>query len=142
MRRPRAASSALTMPAARELAQFGIRVIAIAPGIFRHADAAGAAARRRRRASPPRCRSPSGWASRTQYAALVRHMIENRYLNGEVDPPRRRAAHGAALSRMLTNTRNHRIEWGDCDPAGIVFYPRYFAMFDTSTTVLSSARSA
>jgi 4-hydroxybenzoyl-CoA thioesterase len=29
-----------------------------------------------------------------------------------------------------------RIEWGDCDPAGIVFYPRYFAMFDHSTTVL------
>ena len=37
---------------------------------------------------------------------------------------------------MLTNTRNTRIEWGDCDPAGIVFYPRYFAMFDTSTTML------
>ena len=25
---------------------------------------------------------------------------------------------------------------GDCDPAGIVFYPRYFAMFDHSTTLL------
>jgi 4-hydroxybenzoyl-CoA thioesterase len=37
---------------------------------------------------------------------------------------------------MLTNTRTLRIEWGDCDPAGIVFYPRYFAMFDTSTTYL------
>jgi 4-hydroxybenzoyl-CoA thioesterase len=37
---------------------------------------------------------------------------------------------------MLTNTRNHRIEWCDCDPAGIVFYPRYFEMFDTSTTLL------
>jgi 4-hydroxybenzoyl-CoA thioesterase len=37
---------------------------------------------------------------------------------------------------MLTNTRTVRIEWGDCDPAGIVFYPRYFAMFDTSTTAL------
>ena len=37
---------------------------------------------------------------------------------------------------MLTNTRNLRIEWGDCDPAGIVFFPRYFAMFDTSTTYL------
>jgi 4-hydroxybenzoyl-CoA thioesterase len=29
-----------------------------------------------------------------------------------------------------------RIEWGDCDPAGIVFYPRYFAMFDACTTAL------
>ena len=37
---------------------------------------------------------------------------------------------------MLTNRRTVRIEWGDCDPAGIVFYPRYFAFFDTSTTAL------
>ena len=37
---------------------------------------------------------------------------------------------------MLTNIRNTRIEWSDCDPQGVVFYPRYFAMFDTSTTVL------
>lgn len=37
---------------------------------------------------------------------------------------------------MLTNSRTRRIEWSDCDPAGIVFYPRYFAMFDTSTTRL------
>ena len=36
----------------------------------------------------------------------------------------------------LSNTRNVRIEWADCDPAGIVFYPRYFAMFDHSTTLL------
>jgi 4-hydroxybenzoyl-CoA thioesterase len=39
---------------------------------------------------------------------------------------------------MLINRRELRIEWGDCDPAGIVFYPRYFAMFDTSTTALFS----
>jgi 4-hydroxybenzoyl-CoA thioesterase len=37
---------------------------------------------------------------------------------------------------MLSNTRKTRIEWCDCDPAGIIFYPRYFEMFDTSTTVL------
>ncbi len=36
--------AALTMPAAREFAQFGIRVLAIAPGIFAHADAEDAAA--------------------------------------------------------------------------------------------------
>ena len=28
------------------------------------------------------------------------------------------------------------VEWGDCDAAGIVFYPRYFAMFDWSTATL------
>ena len=37
---------------------------------------------------------------------------------------------------MLTSIRRTRIEWCDCDPAGIIFYPRYFEMFDTSTTVL------
>ena len=37
---------------------------------------------------------------------------------------------------MLTNTRRLQIEWGDCDPAGIVYYPRYFAIFDASTTAL------
>ena len=37
---------------------------------------------------------------------------------------------------MLVNTRFVRIEWGDCDPAGIVYYPRYLAFFDASTTAL------
>ena len=37
---------------------------------------------------------------------------------------------------MFTSRRSVRIEWGDCDPAGIVFYPRYFAMFDHSTVLL------
>jgi 4-hydroxybenzoyl-CoA thioesterase len=40
---------------------------------------------------------------------------------------------------MFTHSRNVRIEWGDCDPAGIVFYPRYFAMFDHSTVLLIEA---
>jgi 4-hydroxybenzoyl-CoA thioesterase len=34
---------------------------------------------------------------------------------------------------MLTARREIQIEWGDCDPAGIVFYPRYFAWFDACT---------
>jgi len=37
---------------------------------------------------------------------------------------------------MLTNIRKTRIEWGDCDPAGIIFYARYFDIFDVSTTLL------
>jgi 4-hydroxybenzoyl-CoA thioesterase len=37
---------------------------------------------------------------------------------------------------MLVNSRTVRIEWGDCDPAGIVYYPRYFAMFDACTSAL------
>ena len=37
---------------------------------------------------------------------------------------------------MLTNTRQIRVQWGDCDPAGIVFYPRYFEWFDASSILL------
>jgi 4-hydroxybenzoyl-CoA thioesterase len=37
---------------------------------------------------------------------------------------------------MLTITRSLRIEWGDCDPAGIVYFPRYFAFFDACTLAL------
>jgi 4-hydroxybenzoyl-CoA thioesterase len=37
---------------------------------------------------------------------------------------------------MLTNIRTTRIEWCDCDPAGIIYYPRYFQIFDTCTTVM------
>ena len=37
---------------------------------------------------------------------------------------------------MLVNTRVVRIEWGDCDPAGIVYYPRYMAFFDACTSAL------
>ena len=40
---------------------------------------------------------------------------------------------------MFVNRRTVRIEWGDCDPAGIVYYPRYFAMFDASTHCLFEA---
>ena len=37
---------------------------------------------------------------------------------------------------MLVNSRVVRIEWGDCDPAGIIYYPRYFGFFDASTSAL------
>jgi 4-hydroxybenzoyl-CoA thioesterase len=37
---------------------------------------------------------------------------------------------------MFSNLRSTRIEWYQCDPAGIIFYPRYFEIFDTSTTML------
>ena len=40
---------------------------------------------------------------------------------------------------MFTFAREIVIEWGDCDPAGIVFYPRYFAMFNQSTALLFEA---
>ncbi len=37
---------------------------------------------------------------------------------------------------MLSNTRHRMIEWGDCDPAGMVFNPRYFEWFDAATSAL------
>lgn len=40
---------------------------------------------------------------------------------------------------MMSNVVDRRIEWGDCDPAGIVFNPRYFAFFDDATSRLIEA---
>jgi 4-hydroxybenzoyl-CoA thioesterase len=40
------------------------------------------------------------------------------------------------LSPMVSNERLIRVQWGDCDPAGIVFYPRYFEWIDASTILL------
>ena len=39
----------------------------------------------------------------------------------------------------LVNSRDVFIEWGDCDPAGIVYYPRYFVFFDNATVALFAA---
>jgi len=33
----------------------------------------------------------------------------------------------------LVNRRTLKIEWGQCDPAGIVFYPQFLTIFDAST---------
>ena len=73
----------LVLPAAREFAQFGIRVNAIAPGIFSTPmlHALPEAAQQSLAAAVP---FPKLLGKPPQYAALVRHMIENRYLNGEV----------------------------------------------------------
>ncbi len=40
---------------------------------------------------------------------------------------------------MFINRRQVTIEWGDCDPAGIVYYPQYFSMFNNSTVHLFQA---
>ena len=37
---------------------------------------------------------------------------------------------------MLINRREIRVEWGDCDPGGIVYYPRYFEYCDACTNAL------
>jgi NAD(P)-dependent dehydrogenase (short-subunit alcohol dehydrogenase family) len=75
--------AALTLPAAREFSQFGIRVMAIAPGIFgtpmlkalpqEAQDSLGASVPFPKRLGEPR-----------EFAALVVHIVRNGYLNGEV----------------------------------------------------------
>ena len=40
---------------------------------------------------------------------------------------------------MLTNRRTISVEWGDCDAAGIVYFPRYFEWFDACTAALFRA---
>jgi len=74
---------ALVLPAAREFAQFGIRVNAIAPGIFLTPMLMGLSpqAQESLAASLP---FPKKLGDPAQYASLVREMIQNRYLNGEV----------------------------------------------------------
>ena len=37
---------------------------------------------------------------------------------------------------MKRNRKEIHIEWGQCDPAGIVYYPRFFEMFDSCTNAL------
>lgn len=73
----------LTLPAARELAGHGIRVMTIAPGIFETPMMAGMSDEVRASLAaavpfPPRLGKPK------EYAALAQHIIENSMLNGEV----------------------------------------------------------
>lgn len=75
--------AAMTLPIARELARSGIRVMSIAPGVFETPMMAGmpAAVRETLASSvpfPPRLGRPA------EFAALVRHIVENTMLNGEV----------------------------------------------------------
>jgi NAD(P)-dependent dehydrogenase (short-subunit alcohol dehydrogenase family) len=75
--------AAMTLPAARELARHGIRVVAIAPGIFDTpmvADLPDAARESLGKQMP----FPSRLGRPEEFAALVRHIIENAMLNGEV----------------------------------------------------------
>lgn len=75
--------AALTLPAARELARYGIRVVTIAPGSFETPMMQGMsqAVRDALGAAVP---FPSRLGRPGEFAALVRHIFENQMLNGEV----------------------------------------------------------
>jgi 4-hydroxybenzoyl-CoA thioesterase len=44
--------------------------------------------------------------------------------------------HAENTVTSLIQCRTLTIEWGHCDPAGIVFNPRFFEFFDTNTWML------
>ncbi len=75
--------AALTLPAAREMARYAIRVLAIAPGIFETPllHALPEAAQQSLAAAIP---FPSRLGRPDEFASLVMHMVENAMLNGEV----------------------------------------------------------
>jgi NAD(P)-dependent dehydrogenase (short-subunit alcohol dehydrogenase family) len=73
----------MTLPAARDLAQYGIRVCTIAPGLFDTPLLAALPEEARQKLGagvpyPPRLGDPD------EYAQLACHIVENRMLNGEV----------------------------------------------------------
>lgn len=74
---------AMTLPIARELASSGIRVMTIAPGIFDTPMMAGLP-EEARESLGKQVPFPSRLGKPEEYAALVRHIIENEMLNGEV----------------------------------------------------------
>lgn len=79
----KAGVNGMTLPIARELARFGIRVVTIAPGIFDTPMLQGMSEEIRTSLGqqvpfPPRLGKPD------EYASLVKHVIENEVLNGEV----------------------------------------------------------
>src|SRR5262249_26046674 len=72
----------LTLPAARELAQFGVRVATVAPGIF-STPMLAALPEEVQHSLAGSVPVPKLLGKPEQYADLVLHIVENRYINGE-----------------------------------------------------------
>jgi NAD(P)-dependent dehydrogenase (short-subunit alcohol dehydrogenase family) len=73
----------MTLPIAREFARYGIRVMTIAPGIFETPLLAGLP-KEAQESLGKQVPFPARLGQPGEYAALVRHIIENQMLNGEV----------------------------------------------------------
>jgi NAD(P)-dependent dehydrogenase (short-subunit alcohol dehydrogenase family) len=74
---------ALTLPVARELARSGIRVVTIAPGIMETPMLLGMPAEVQESLGKM-VPFPSRMGKPAEFAGLVKHIVENAYLNGEV----------------------------------------------------------
>lgn len=75
--------AAMTLPIARELARLGVRVVAVAPGIM-ETPMLAAMPVDVQQALGKMVPFPSRLGKPGEFAALVQHIIENQYLNGEV----------------------------------------------------------
>ncbi|MBU6473462.1 MAG: SDR family NAD(P)-dependent oxidoreductase, partial [Alphaproteobacteria bacterium] len=73
----------MMLPMVRDLSQFGVRVLTVAPGLFETPMGAGA---------PPEVKDmliatlefPRRMGQPSEFAALVGHLVENAYMNGEL----------------------------------------------------------
>ena len=75
--------TALTLPVAREFAAFGIRVLTIAPGLFQ-TPLLSALPEEAQKSLGDSIPYPRRLGAPEEFASLVAHMVENRFLNGEV----------------------------------------------------------
>jgi NAD(P)-dependent dehydrogenase (short-subunit alcohol dehydrogenase family) len=73
--------ASLTLPAARELAKIGVRVVAIAPGVF-ETPMMQAAPENVRESLAAQIPFPSRLGKADEFASLVQHAVENTILNG------------------------------------------------------------
>lgn len=78
------AVAAMTLPLARELGRYGIRVMAIAPGVFSTPMVSGMPQRSRDVVGALRPPFPDRLGEAHEFAALVSAIVMNRMLNGEV----------------------------------------------------------
>ncbi|MGE3247342.1 MAG: SDR family NAD(P)-dependent oxidoreductase [Beijerinckiaceae bacterium] len=74
---------ALTLPAAREMAQFGVRVLAIAPGLF-HTPLLAALPQEAQDSLASAIPNPRRLGKPEEFAMLAMQMVQNPYINGEV----------------------------------------------------------
>ena len=75
--------ASLTLPAAREFAQFGIRVNAIAPGLF-ETPLIGELSEEAKMSLTSSIPFPKRLGAASEFAKLAVHIIENGYINGEI----------------------------------------------------------
>lgn len=77
----KAAVMGLTLPVSRDLAQHGIRVVSIAPGLFETGMSAGMPPKVSQTMIDNMILFPHRMGHPLEFAALVRHVVENAYIN-------------------------------------------------------------